>query len=61
MSWIYLASVRKIFVWNRSIINCAVLPLRYFSNECECVLYTLEINNDSVRGVWLFGRVPGRL
>ncbi len=53
--------LEKYFLWKRSIIRCTVLPLRYFSNECECVSDTLEVNNDSVRGVWLLGGVPGRL
>lgn len=35
--------------------------LKYFSNQWECLLETLEINADSVRGVCLFGSVPGRL
>lgn len=61
LSWIYLASIRKT-LWIRAAINCTLL---WFCPASEIffvwVLDTLEINNDSVRGVWLFGSVPGRL
>lgn len=52
MSWIYLACV---YVWMDERHNNLLIA------KCECVLETLEINSDSVGGVWLFGSVPGRL